>query len=173
MKLSQTILLVFALMPFCPRTSGQITYDHNVDHGSLTLLSNDGTWRRYATEFPVVGGWLASGSPTDTGNGPLGSIWVFQDGNGWGVSWGAYDAPISPLQYDNPSLIHRTWDWGIYYVYGENKVLEYGAFDYQYPPGTVSYTISYSAGVVPEPSVFALAGLGAAALAMRRRTLGS
>ena len=164
MKSSRLILFVLAVLMYRPNSFGQVTYDHDVYQGALTLLTNDGVWRRYATEFPIVGGWMSAGSPTNTGNGPNGSIWVHLQANDWWGDNGVYDTPISLEQYNDPALIQRTWDWGIYYVYGENKVLEYGAFDYQYPPGTVAYSISYSAGVIPEPSpmllvISALGGL--------------
>ena len=169
MKSSRLILLVLAVLMYRPNSFGQVTYDHDVDHGTLTLLSNDGFWRRWATEFPIVGGWMSPSTATGAGNGPYGSIWARIQGDGWSGNYGVYDTPISIDQYNNPASIRRTWDWGIYYVYGENKVLEYGAFDYQYPPGTVAYSISYSAGVIPEPSsvglvISALGGL----LAFRR-----
>jgi hypothetical protein len=133
----------------------------NVDHGSLTLVSNDGVWRKFATEFPIVGGWMSPGSPVDAGNGPNGAIWVhrYHDMH-TAESWGVYQTPISMEQYDDPYTITRTWSWGIYWVYGENKILEYGAFDYPYPEGFWDYSISYSAAVVPEPSVFQLVVLG-------------
>ena len=133
----------------------------NVDHGSLTLVSNDGTWRRFATEFPIVGGWMSPGSPEDAGNGPSGAIWVHRYHDLYTAeSWGAYQTPITLEQYDDPSTINRTWSWGIYWVDGENKILEYGAFDYPYPEGFWDYSISYSAAVVPEPSASWLIVLG-------------
>jgi hypothetical protein len=172
MKSSRTIIFVLAVLVCRASSFGQLAYDHDVDHGTLTLLTNDGFWRWYATEFPIVGGWMSPATPTDTGNGPDGSIWVHQQGNGWHSDWGVYDTPITIAQYNDPNLIDRTWSWGIYYVYGENKILEYGAFDYQYPSGTVTYSISYSAGEVPEPSSTVLFILGLAAFLGFRRMLG-
>ncbi len=132
-----------------------------MDHGSLTLVSNDGVWRRFATEFPIVGGWMFTGSPQDAGNGPNGAIWVhrYHDIH-TAESWGAYQTPITLEQYNHPDTINRTWSWGIYWVYGENKVLEYGAFDYPYPEGFWDYSISYSAAIVPEPAAYWLIAVG-------------
>jgi hypothetical protein len=129
----------------------------NVDHGDLTLVSNDGTWRKFTTDFPIIGGWMSSGSPVDTGNGPNGSIWVhrYHDIH-TAEDWGVYQAPITLQQYNNPYTIPRTFSWGIYWVNGENKILEYGAFSSPYPAGFWDYSISYSAMVVPEPSALQL-----------------
>ncbi len=160
MKTSPALLVALAAFAIAPDCVGQLAYDHDVYRGSLTPISDDGFWRKYATEFPVIGGWMELNSTNNAGNGPEGSIWVHQEGDGWAHNWGAYDTPITVEQFDDPSLITRTWSWGIYYVYGQNKILEYGAFGYPYPPGAVSYTISYSAGVVPEPPSSLLVALG-------------
>jgi len=130
---------------------GQGSFD--VDHGSLTLISNDGVWRRFATEFPIAGGWMSPNSPTGTSNGPNGDIWVFRyHDTHASEGYGVYHTPITLDQYNDPSTINRTWSWGMYWVDGENKLLEYGAFDVPYPEGFWDYSISYSATVVPEPS---------------------
>ena len=87
----------------------------NVDHGSLTLASDDGVWRKFATEFPIVGGWMSPGRPEDAGNGPNGAIWVHRYHDMYTAeSWGVYQTPITMEQYNNPNTITRTWSWGIY-----------------------------------------------------------
>jgi hypothetical protein len=146
-----------------------VPYDHDVYRGSLTLLSDDGFWSRWETEFPIVGGWMSPGSPIGTGNGPDGSIWVHvaQLGVNYG-GYGVYDTPISLDQFANPSGIDTSWGWGIYYVYGQNKILEYGIFSDQ-SPYPYDYTISYSAGVIPEPSTTCLMLCGVIALVPRLR----
>ena len=111
---------------------------------------------------------MSSGSPTGTGNGPHGSIWVHEFELGQEVgNLGVYDTPITSEQYDNPSLIQRTWPWGIYFVRGENKILEYGIFNFE-SPYPHSFQVSYTAEVVPEPSVTSFLILGLGIVGLRR-----
>lgn len=164
---------LFALM-FAFTSKGWAQGTFNVDHGELTLISDEGMWRRFATDYPIAGGWMSSGTPVNAGNGPNGAIWVhrYHDVQ-TSESWGVHQTPITMEQYNDPSTIEHTWSWGIYWVNGENKVLEYGAFDQPYPEGFWDYSISYSAAIVPEPFPGWLIMLGFLTdWILRRRTRG-
>jgi hypothetical protein len=174
MKSSSTIGLasVVLLLQFQTFGADVVPYDHDVDHGRITLLNENGFWSEWATEFPIVGGWMSSGEPVGTGNGPHGSIWfhVIEQGAEVG-ELGVWDTPITTEQFDSHSGLDIRIGWGIWYVYGENRVLGYDVINHL-DPYPLTYALSYSAGVIPEPSPTRLLLSALVLLLMFRATVG-
>jgi hypothetical protein len=153
MKSSLIIGLSSALLLLPLQTFGAdiVPYDHDVNHGSIALLNENGSWSEWTTQFPIVGGWMSSGEPVGTGNGPNGSLWfhVIEQGSEVGAL-GVWDGPITSQQFENHSGLDISIGWGLWYVYGENEVLGYSVINHL-DPYPLTYALSYSAGVVPEP----------------------
>ena len=150
----RSLCVASAVLVQVSETTAGVLYDHDVDRGNLTLTSQDGPWNTWETDYPIVGGWMSPSGPVSTGNGPNGSLWCFtvQGGREWGAN-GVWDTPITLDQVYNHTGLDTRNGWGIWWVYGENVVLGYNMANQPAPPDLPrTFLLSYSAGVIPEPS---------------------
>ncbi len=104
--------------------------DSDVDHGDIKVVSDDGYWRKFETDYNISGGWMVLGVKEVPG------IWIHRGGENFGV----YDEPVTIEECENPEKIHTTYRWGVYYVEDSNILCEFGVFDDGIYPDSISYT---------------------------------
>jgi len=154
-------------------------FNPSVDAPIRDLLNNpivDTTGRYMATAAYIVGGSQATGNAQN----PSASLQIISGLTAPFVGFNGYFSPSQPAIAGQPvgtllTLVIRAWDtqsgatWATSSVRGQSGGFNYTLVSSSTPgPDPVGLT-AFQLVIVPEPSTFALAGLGAAALLLFRR----